>query len=149
MSRPAILLFLLAGAAWAQFPDGPGKAEMTKVCTGCHELERAASMHQDRDAWRGTVDKMVALGAKGTEQEINAALEYLVKTFPADEVPKLNVNTASSIDLESRLTLKRSEAAAIIQYREKNGPFKSVADLKKVPGIDAAKIEEKKDKITF
>ena len=41
------------------------------------------------------------------------------------------------------------EAAAVIQYREKNGPFKSLADLKKVPGIDSAKIEAKKDSITF
>src|SRR4051794_20689290 len=61
----AILVF--SGVAHAQFPDGPGKAEMTKVCSGCHELERAASMHQDRDAWRTTFDKMIALGAKGTD----------------------------------------------------------------------------------
>src|SRR5215471_555767 len=71
---------LFAGAAWAQFPDGAGKAEMTKVCSGCHELERAASMHQDRDGWRSTVDQMIALGAKGTEQEFAAALDYLAKT---------------------------------------------------------------------
>ena len=37
----------------------------------------------------------------------------------------------------------------LIQYREKNGPFKSIADLKKVPGIDPAKIDAKKDRITF
>jgi len=149
MVRPALLSLVFAGAIWAQFPDGPGKAEMVKVCSTCHELERSAAMHQDRDAWRATVDKMIALGAKGTEQEFNATVEYLAKNFPADEIPKLNVNTASQIDLESRLTLKRSEAAAIIQYREKNGPFKTVADLKKVPGIDATKIEARKDKLTF
>jgi competence protein ComEA len=149
MVRPAILTLLLTGAAWGQFPDGPGKAEMTKVCSGCHELERSAAMHQDRDGWRTTVDKMVALGAKGTEQEFAAALDYLAKTFPAEEIPRLNVNKATAIDLESRLTLKRSEAAAIIQYREKNGPFRSIADLKKVPGIDAAKIEAKKDRLVF
>jgi competence protein ComEA len=143
------LAIFCAGVAHAQFPDGPGKAEMSKVCSGCHELERSASLHQDRDAWKTTVDKMVALGAKGTDQEIAAALDYLVRNFPADEVPRLNVNKATSIELESRLSLKRSEAAAVIQYREKNGPFKSIADLKKVPGIDPAKIEAKKDRLTF
>ena len=56
---------------------------------------------------------------------------------------------ASAIDLESGLTLKRSEAAAVIAYRTKNGPFKSIEDLKKVPGIDAAKIEAKKDRLSF
>src|SRR5438270_143176 len=62
-----VAFLLFTAVAHAQFPDGPGKAEMTKVCSGCHELERAASMHQDRDAWRTTFDKMIALGAKGTE----------------------------------------------------------------------------------
>ena len=76
-------------------------------------------------------------------------IDYLARTFPAEEIPRLNVNTATQIEFESRLSLKRSEAAAVIQYREKNGPFKTIEDLKKVPGIDAAKIEAKKDRITF
>jgi competence protein ComEA len=143
------LVLLLPGTARAQFPEGPGKAEMVKVCSGCHEIERSAAMHQDRDAWRTTFDKMIALGAKGTDAEMTAALDYLVRNFPAEEVPRLNVNKATAIELESRLSLKRSEAAAVIQYREKSGPFKSVEDLKKVPGIDAAKIEAKKDRLTF
>src|SRR3954471_9758755 len=143
------LLFFFASVGWAQFPDAPGKTEMLKVCSGCHEVERSASMHQDRDAWKTTFAKMIALGAKGTEQEMSAALEYLAATFPADEVPRLNVNKATAIEFESRLSLKRSEAAAVIQYREKNGPFKSIADLKKVPGIDPQKIEAKKDRLTF
>ncbi|HKX30835.1 MAG TPA: helix-hairpin-helix domain-containing protein, partial [Blastocatellia bacterium] len=46
-------------------------------------------------------------------------------------------------------SLRRSQAAAIIQYRAKNGKFKSIEDLKKVPGVDAAKIEAKKDRLTF
>jgi len=140
---------LLPAAAQAQFPDGPGKTEMVKLCSGCHEVERSAAMHMDRDGWKNVVDKMVALGAKGTAQEITATIDYLARTLPAEEIPRLNVNTATQIEFESRLSLKRSEAAALMQYREKNGPFKSIADLKKVPGIDAAKIEAKKDTITF
>jgi len=143
------LALLLPAAAQAQFPDGPGKAEMIKLCSPCHEAERSASMHMDRDGWKAVVDKMVALGAKGSEQEINATIDYLTRTLPAEEIPRLNVNSATQIELESRLSLKRSEAAAVVQYREKNGPFKTIADLKKVPGIDAAKIEAKKDRITF
>jgi competence protein ComEA len=139
----------LPAAAQAQFPDGPGKAEFAKVCSGCHELERSAAMHQDRDGWRVTFDKMIALGAKGSDQEMAAALDYLAKNFPAGEMPKLNVNKAAAIEFESRLSLKRSEAAAVIQYREKNGPFKSIEDLKKVPGIEVAKIEAKKDRLAF
>jgi competence protein ComEA len=59
------------------------------------------------------------------------------------------VNKAAAIEFESGLSLRRSQAAAIIRYREKHGPFKSIKDLKKVPGVDAAKIEAKKDRLIF
>ena len=115
----------------------------------CHELERSVSPRQDRDGWQQTMDKMVALGAEVTEKDYNAILDYLVKNYPGEEIPKLNVNKATAIELESRLTLPRSQAAAIIEYRTKNGAFKSIDDLKKVPGVDTARIEAKKDRITF
>jgi competence protein ComEA len=130
-------------------PDGPGKEETRKLCSGCHELEKSFSIQQDREGWQRTVDKMAAFGMKGTEKEVSTVLEYLVKNFPAEDVPKINVNKAEAIDLESALSLKRSQAAAIIQYRKKNGNFKSIEDLKKVPGVDAAKIEAKKDRLVF
>ncbi len=142
-------LALFAGRAGAQLPEGPGRAETQKLCSTCHELERSISLYQDREGWRATINKMAALGAKGSEPEWRAIVEYLSKNFPAGEVPRIHVNQAKAIELESGLTLKRSEAAAIIQCREKNGPFKSLADLKKVPGIDAAKIEAKKDRLVF
>jgi competence protein ComEA len=146
----ALLVFaFLAGGAWAQLPDGPGKAETEKICSQCHELARSISLRQDRAGWEATVSQMVSLGAKATDKETAAVIDYLTAHFAADEVPRINVNKARAIDLESGLTLRRSEAAAIIEYRTKNGPFKSIEDLKKVPGIDAAKIEAKKDRLIF
>ena len=149
-----ILLFtaafsLTAAAGWAQLPDGPGKAETERVCKGCHELERSISPRQDRAGWQQTLDKMVSLGAEISEQDYNTILDYLAKNYPGDEQPKLNINKATQIEFESRLTLPRSVAAAIIEYRNKNGPFKAIDDLKKVPGVDAAKIDAKKDKLTL
>ena len=132
-----------------ELPEGPGKEEIQKLCSGCHDLDKSTSLSQDRDGWQRTVDKMVAFGMKGTEKEISAVLEYLVKNYPAEDVPKINVNKATAIELESGLSLRRSQAAAIIQYRDKNGDFKTIDDLKKVPGVDVAKIEAKKDRLIF
>ena len=146
--RWLICLGFTAGA-WAQLPDGPGRAETEKVCKSCHDLERSVSRRQDRDGWQATLTKMVALGTKATDQEFAVILDYLTKHFPAEEVPPVNINEAPAIELESRLSLRRSQAAAIIAYREKRGKFKSIEDVKKVPGIDAAKIEAKKDRIVF
>ena len=130
-------------------PDGPGKAETQKLCSTCHEIDRSVSPRLDRAGWQATISKMMAAGMKATDKEISAVLDYLVKNFPADELPKINVNKAAAIELESGLSLKRSQATAIIQYREKNGNFKTIEDLKKVPGVDADKIEAKKDRLIF
>ena len=45
--------------------------------------------------------------------------------------------------------MRRSQAKAVIEYREKNGEFKSLDDLKKIPVLDSEKLEEKKDRILF
>ena len=69
--------------------------------------------------------------------------------FPPEAVERFNVNTASAIQLESGLNLKRSQASALIAWRKEHGNFKSVDDLQKVPVLAAAKLEEKKDRIVF
>jgi competence protein ComEA len=140
---------LFGAAAFAQLPAGPGKAETEKLCGTCHEIERSLAPRQDRNGWKQTVDKMIALGATGSEKDFEAVLDYLSKNYPAPEFQRLNVNTARAIELESALGLPRSQVAKIVEYREKNGPFKSIDALKKVPGVDAAKIEAKKDRLAF
>jgi competence protein ComEA len=143
------LLAVFTANIYAQLPDGAGRAETEKLCKPCHELARSVSLRQDRDGWNNTISKMAAFGMKGSDAEFALVLDYLVKNFPAEEVPRVNVNKATAIELESGLTLRRSEAAAIIAYRTKNGNFKTLDDLKGVPKIDGAKIEAKKDRITF
>jgi competence protein ComEA len=148
MTRIIVFLFISANL-WAQLPEGPGRAETEKLCKGCHELARSVSRRQDRDGWRATLDKMVAFGTKGTDEEFALILDYLSKNFAAEALPPVNVNTAAAIELESRLSLRRSQAAALIAYRKKHGKFESIDDVKKVPGLDVEKIEEKKDRIVF
>lgn len=142
-------LALAPGSLWGQMPDGPGREETQKLCSDCHELARSLSLRQDRDGWKTTVNKMIGLGAQGTEREFAAAVEYLSAHYPADALPPLNVNKARAIDFEARLSLRRSQAAAIIEFRTRHGAFKSIEDLKKVPGVDASKIEAKKEILEF
>jgi competence protein ComEA len=140
-------MLVLAAGAWAQ--DVPGRAEAERICSQCHEFARSIAPRQNRAGWQATMDKMVALGAKGTQKDFDTILDYLAATYPGEEVPKIKINEARAIELESGLSLPRSQAAAIVQYREKNGDFHSLDDLKKVPGVDAAKIEAKKDRLLF
>jgi competence protein ComEA len=122
---------------------------MEKHCARCHEVAKSYSIKQDRDGWQATMNKMAGLGLKAPDAELAEIFEYLVKNYPADAVAKLKINECRAIEMESALGLKRSQAAAVIAYREKHGPFKSFEDLKKVPGLDPAKLEEKKDRLAY
>lgn len=54
----------------------------------------------------------------------------------------VDLNTATVADLEKVKGLGPVKSKAIIEYRDKNGPFKSVDDLKGVKGIGAKTIEK-------
>jgi competence protein ComEA len=59
------------------------------------------------------------------------------------------VNTAAAGEIEKGLGLATNEAAAIVEYRAKNGNFKTLDDLKKVDGVDAKKLDAAKDRMAF
>jgi competence protein ComEA len=149
LRTPALLMLTTLAALPQQLPEGPGRAELEKSCSQCHELARSISLRQDRDGWNTTIAKMSAFGMKADDHDIALVIDYLVKNFPAEDVPKINVNTATAIELEAGLSLKRSQSAALLAYRAEHGNFKSLEDLKKVPLIDAEKIEAKKSRIAF
>ena len=105
-TKVSLFLFLGAIGVWAQMPPGPGREETQRVCSGCHELERSISLRQDRDGWKATINKMVSLGAEGTEQEFSAALDYLSQHYPAGDCA-LNMRYRARYRLREPLDLKR------------------------------------------
>lgn len=60
---------------------------------------------------------------------------------------KININKASSKDLQTLNGIGESLAKSIIEYREKNGKFSKVDDLLNVPGIGEAKFAKIKEQI--
>jgi competence protein ComEA len=61
---------------------------------------------------------------------------------------KININTASSEELAQLKGIGPSYAAKIIEYREKNGPFKTPEDLMQVQGIGQKIFDTNKELIT-
>ncbi|HEX7031271.1 MAG TPA: helix-hairpin-helix domain-containing protein [Gammaproteobacteria bacterium] len=60
----------------------------------------------------------------------------------------VNINTADAVTLAKELAgVGEKTAAAIVAYREANGPFATVEDLKKVKGIGDAIIEKNRTNI--
>lgn len=62
---------------------------------------------------------------------------------------KVNINTATQEELDALPGIGPSIAAKIIDYREQNGKFNSIEEIKEVSGIGDAKYEKIKDSITI
>lgn len=79
-------------------------------------------------------DSNIVIVDKGTEKDSNSST-------------KININTANISQLESISGIGESTANKIIQYREKNGRFKTIEEIKNVSGIGELKYENIKDSI--
>ncbi len=66
----------------------------------------------------------------------------------ADAEQLIDINTATAQELDALPGVGEKLAAAIIEYREKNGAFRDVADIMNVPGIGAGKYGKMKDRLT-
>ena len=62
----------------------------------------------------------------------------------------VNINTADAETLKNELSgVGPSRAQAIVEYREKHGPFRKLEDLLKVKGIGKRTVATNRNKITL
>jgi competence protein ComEA len=77
------------------------------------------------------------------------ALELYVPEEGAGAGPqKVDINRAEAWLLDALPNIGPSRAQAIIDYREENGPFRSIDEITNVDGIGTATYEQIKDLIT-
>ncbi|PSV21871.1 competence protein ComEA [Photobacterium leiognathi subsp. mandapamensis] len=72
------------------------------------------------------------------------------KTAVKKQLKAVNVNTASASDLAASLPgIGETKAKAIVDYRKKNGKFKSAKDLEKVTGLGEKSVAAMKQYLKF
>lgn len=133
-----------APTAQERFPEAPGKAALLKVCSNCHSAESVVQSLRTRQEWSDVVDQMARFGAEASDQEYDQILPYLVKYFSP-----LRISKATVKDLQTALEIPADVAEAIVAYRAEKGDFKTVDDVKKVPGLEAAKIDALRSRVVF
>ena len=67
---------------------------------------------------------------------------------PGNTAARVNINTASAGELDALPGIGMATAKDIISFREKNGPFKTINDIMKVPGIKEGRFNTIKEFIT-
>ncbi len=81
---------------------------------------------------------------------LGAALMAAVLLAPGALAGPVNVNSADARTLAKELQgVGMAKAEAIIQHREKNGPFRSADDLVKVKGIGKKLVELNRANLRF
>lgn len=92
-----------------------------------------------------TLDEAASLKEAGAYMYPTAAAQ----ASAPQEAGLVNINTATVPELTSVSGIGESRAQAIIDYREKNGRFGSIEDIKNVDGIKDGLFSKIKDKITI
>ena len=94
-------------------------------------------------------DQMIIYVPKKGEA-VAQSLETLQESAPAqqNQEEKINLNTATEAELQTISGIGAKKAQEIIRFRDEQGPFKTVEELKNVSGIGEKTVERLKDMLT-
>lgn len=125
-------------------------------------IEAAGGVREDADlsnvnlAYAVKDGQKIYIPSKNDKEEIEdlkiisdeAGTDIINKDDEAQTSKAININTATKEELQSLSGIGEATASKIILYRQENGKFRTIEDIKNVPGIGDAKFETIKDKIT-
>ena len=114
-----------------RFPEAEEKEQVTSTCSACHTLTRVAANHRDQAQWAQTVKVHEGRGLKLDPDDAAPIVRYLAAYFG----PVVNVNTAAAAEMAELPGVGKKIADAVVQYRERHGPFQSVDGLTAVEGF--------------
>ena len=111
-----------------------------------HRINRAAKLHDGQKLYvlsQGeSTPPLAASSGQGCEGQACTSAEGGLSGSDPEGQGLVNINTANATQLTQLPGVGPAIAQKIIDYRTANGPFTSVDDLTKVPGIGAAKLAQ-------
>ena len=111
-----------------------------------HRINRAAKLHDGQKLYvlsQGeSAPPLAAANGQGCEGQSCTSADGADAGSDAEGQGLVNINTANAAQLTQLPGVGPAIAQKIIDYRTANGPFTSVDDLTKVPGIGAAKLAQ-------
>jgi competence ComEA-like helix-hairpin-helix protein len=144
------LLSISPAFAQKDFPDGPAKEYVNKICLQCHEPAQLLSQKRTENDWRATVARMALKGVAAPAEQYDAIAAYMAKNFPkTEDATKLNMNKAKAEEIVAVIGLTPDEAQALVAYREKHGDYREWGEMLVVYGVDGRKLQAAKDKMSF
>ena len=147
--EPEEIIIHISGAV-----TNPGIIRMVAGERIADAIEKAGGCTQEADLKNVNLAYVVQDGTKIYIPSIGEENEKIIETNAGSGVladgkenVKVNLNTASLIELQEIPGVGETTAQKIIDYREKNGKFKNIEDLKNVSGIGDSKFENMEEYI--
>ena len=66
-------------------PPGPGHDQVAMTCGKCHPVTQVTDKRMSEDDWSQTLDRMIGLGAKLSDEDRPVVLKYLTTNFGTDD----------------------------------------------------------------
>jgi len=146
-SSPDVVPILVDVAGWVRHPgvyefhDGDRVIDAIEAAGGARRGAALDALNLAAPLADGTqilVLRRQASGSTGSAPSVGGA----------DTSSKVNVNSASAVELEALPGIGEVIAQEILDYRTANGPFASVDDLLDVSGIGEVTLENIRDLVT-
>ena len=132
------------GPAPRTFPDAPGKDAIQMLCSACHSPAYVTDTGRTPKEWNDIWELMQAYGAQASTDEWTLIRKYIL-----GQLATIEINKAPAADLQAVFDIDEKLATAIVDYRMANGNFMTIEDVKKVPNLDATKVDVRKDRFQF
>ena len=128
------------------------KSDQTVQVYVCGEAAGGLTKAASREYWnlaeKLSDGQMIYFPTEEEARERKASAEAAGATVEESD-GRIDINTADAAQLVTIPGIGETRAAAILAYREKNGPFAKVEDIMQVSGIKSTLFEKMKDYITI
>ncbi|MBZ5627140.1 MAG: helix-hairpin-helix domain-containing protein, partial [Acidobacteriia bacterium] len=91
--------------------DAADKRALEAVCGACHSASLVEGLRSEPE-WTETVEQMVKLGAKGSDEQFDRLIRFLLRNLT-----KVNVNTGTASRIAPVLDISEAVAEAVVKRR--------------------------------
>lgn len=126
--------------------EAEGEDRVIDMINKAGGLKESADEEKINFAIRVEDEMVIYVPERGEETEQEGEI-MMVMGGTDQKDGKININTADDTELQTLTGIGPAKAAAIIDHREKNGPFKAIEDLKLISGIGEKSFEKLKEQI--
>lgn len=138
--------------------NSPGIIEVDEGARLADAIEAAGGFTEEADINKINLAYLVKDGQKINIPNVNSVdingyitenigENIIIEDITSSNTNLVNINTATQTELETLTGIGPSTALKIIKYREENGKFEKIEDIKNVSGIGDSKFEVIKDEI--